>query len=130
MVYLQYNRIWCCNVGDSRIYRLRNGIIKQLSFDHVENITTEFCKKPALIQHIGMNIEKTSLFPYMADDRMQEGDVYLICSDGLTDMVTRDEICNILQNKFSPPKYNKLLLKKALENGGKDNISIITFKVK
>ncbi|MDE6814480.1 MAG: protein phosphatase 2C domain-containing protein [Lachnospiraceae bacterium] len=127
IIYLQYDRIWICNVGDSRIYRLRSGILERLSLDHVWKGE---CKgKPGLTQHLGMNPEEITLFPYIVDDAVMRRDKYLICSDGLTDMVPEEVIKNILNRDLSLLKCNRLLLKTALDNGGRDNITIITCKV-
>lgn len=130
IVYIQYDRIWCCNVGDSRIYRLRGDELSQLSYDHIYKGTVSQNQKPGLTQHLGMNSEEMALFPYITDDVINQGDKFLICSDGLTDMVSFKEIENILLKCSSVRKCNRILLKRALENGGKDNITIITFKVK
>lgn len=130
IVYIQYDRIWCCNVGDSRIYRLRKNELTQLSFDHICKGIINQKHKPGLTQHLGMNPEEITLFPYVMDDVVNSGDKYLICSDGLTDMVPLNEIENILLKSSSVKKCNRILLKRALENGGKDNITVITFMVR
>lgn len=127
VIYLQYDRIWICNVGDSRIYRLRSGMLEQLSLDHVWK--GESRGKPGLTQHLGMDPGEITLFPYIVDDTVMREDKYLICSDGLTDMVSEEVIKNHLSGNLSLLKCNRLLLKTALDNGGRDNITIITCKV-
>ena len=127
VIYMQYDRIWICNVGDSKIYRLRSGILEQLSFDHVWR--GEGDRKPGLTQHLGMNSEEITLFPYIMDDAIKQRDRYLICSDGLTDMVSGETIKDILDRNISLLKCNRLLLETALDNGGRDNITILTCKV-
>lgn len=82
-----------------------------------------------MTQHLGMNPEEITLFPYIVDDAVMRRDKYLICSDGLTDMVPEEAIKNILNRDLSLLKCNRLLLKTALDNGGRDNITIITCKV-
>ena len=127
IIYLQYDRIWICNVGDSRVYRLREGVFSQLSFDHVSREGTG--RKLGLTQHLGMNPEEVTLFPYIEDDVIKRGDKYLICSDGLTDMVEAEEIQEIMEMDLYPLKYGRQLQKKALNNGGRDNITIIVCTV-
>lgn len=137
IVYMQYDRIWCCNVGDSRIYRLRDGRLQQMSVDHVDRTEDgdggrtwgRNKKKPGLTQHLGMKPGDMDLLPYIADERMEPGDRYLLCSDGLTDMVSPDEIADILETKRALTECSKLLLESALEHGGKDNITMILFRV-
>lgn len=127
MIYLQYDRIWVCNVGDSKVYRLRDGMLSQLSFDHTGK--AENGGKPGLTQHLGMNPEEITLFPYIADDSIKPGDKFLICSDGLTDMVSEEEIKRILDQEQFLLKCNRLLMETALNCGGRDNITIITCKI-
>ena len=127
IIYLQYDRIWICNVGDSRVYRLRGDVFSQLSFDLVSREETG--RKLGLTQHLGMNPEEVTLFPYIEDDVVKRGDKYLICSDGLTDMIEEEEIRRIMEKDFSLLKCNRLLQKKALNNGGRDNITIIVCTV-
>lgn len=124
IIYLQYDRIWVCNVGDSRVYRLRNGYFLQLSFDHIDQGVGG--KKQGITQYLGMDSSKTALLPYIMDETVQRGDKYLICSDGLTDLVSEEEIKDIMNQDLSLLRCNKLLLRSALRNGGKDNITIIS----
>lgn len=137
ITYMQYDRVWCCNVGDSRIYRLRNGMLQQLSVDHVGQAESGFSDpkerwkkgKPGLTQHLGMKPKDEVLIPFIVDERMETEDKYLICSDGLTDMVPLEEITHILGKKATLHECNRLLMERALECGGKDNITMIIFRV-
>lgn len=138
VIYMQYDRVWCCNVGDSRIYRLRDGKLLQLSADHVSQTDAGSSglgegrkkRKPGLTQHLGMKPEDAALLPYIVDERMETGDKYLICSDGLTDMVPLEEIAHILGKKATLQECNELLLNRALGYGGKDNITMMVFHVR
>ena len=65
--------------------------------------------------------------PFVALGDYQPGDRFLLCSDGLTDMVTRERIGELL--KKSGKKAAKKLLQEALENGGKDNVSFILIQI-
>ncbi len=115
-----------CNIGDSKIYRLADGSLEQLSCDHVA--IAAYGMKPPLTQNLGIPPSEMTIDPYVARGRYNDGDVYLICSDGLTDMVAEDEIKSLLlETDFD--EAAPLLLEKALENGGKDNVTIIVCKV-
>ena len=118
--------IFLCNIGDSKIFRLYDGSLEQISKDHVA--VSAFGVKPPLSQNLGIPPNELVIDPYLARGTYNDGDVYLICSDGLTDMVSTEEIAQIL---ISEPieEAITLLLDKALANGGKDNITIILCKI-
>lgn len=115
-----------CNIGDSKIFRLYDGSLEQISKDHVA--VSAFGVKPPLSQNLGIPQNELVIDPYLARGAYNDGDVYLICSDGLTDMVSTEEITQIL---ISEPieEAITLLLDKALANGGKDNTTIILIKI-
>lgn len=129
------------NIGDSRIYRLRNGVLKQISLDHSKVqrmvsmgiLTPEQAKKdPArhvITQYLGMSPE-VKVSPYIiSDEKLEQGDAYLLCSDGLTDMVEDSQIEEILKEKGKPQEAVTELVKAALRNGGRDNITAIVLRV-
>lgn len=115
-----------CNLGDSRIFRLRSGQLTQLSQDHV--LPGVRGRKPPLTQYLGMSPEETALEPYVITERIRGGDLYLLCSDGLTDMLPEDEIRDILR-AAPPADAAAQLLRQALSRGGKDNITLILCKI-
>ncbi|MCH5182746.1 MAG: serine/threonine-protein phosphatase [Oscillospiraceae bacterium] len=120
------SEIVLCNIGDSKIFRLSGGNMEQISKDHTE--IAAYGKKAPLYQNLGIPATELVIEPYFSHGKYQDGDVYLICSDGLTDMVTNEEIqATVEQLPFQECAGE--LLKKALENGGKDNTSIILCKV-
>lgn len=82
--------IMLCNVGDSKIFLLSEKHLKQISKDHV--ISIPFVKKPLLTQNLGMPPEEMSIEPYISMGEYHDGDRYLICSDGLTDMLEMDDM--------------------------------------
>ena len=115
-----------CNIGDSKIFRLCDGSLEQISKDHVA--VSAFGIKPPLSQNLGIPPNELVIDPYFARGAYNDGDVYLICSDGLTDMVSVEEITEVLVSKPIEEAIT-LLLDKALANGGKDNTTIILFKI-
>ena len=94
--------------------------------DHVT--FAAFGVKPPLSQNLGIPSNELVIDPYFARGSYNDGDVYLICSDGLTDMVSTDEITEVLVVKPVEEAITQLL-KKALANGGKDNTTIILCKI-
>lgn len=119
-------KILLCNIGDSKIFRFTDGVLQQISYDHLS--VSAFGTKPPLTQNLGIKEDELIISPYTATGEYHNKDIYLICSDGLTDMVSNEDIGNILNGSKKENSAN-LLLQKALENGGKDNITLILLYV-
>ena len=114
-----------CNVGDSGIFRISNLEIGIISEEHAINVG----KKRVLTQHLGIPEDELIIEPFTETTRYNRNDIFLLCSDGLTDMVDEVRIADIiLENPIS--QAAKLLFEDAMANGGKDNISIIVCKLK
>lgn len=128
MVMLRYDTIWCCNIGDSKIYRLRGGRLEQLSMDHVAPFADQPDKKPGLTAHLGMGPSEIFPNPYLINEKLMEEDTYLICSDGVTDMVGEAEIGTILADD-KIQRASKQLLHAVLEHGGYDNATAVLIRV-
>lgn len=86
-------------------------------------------RKPRLTQYIGLEPEEVLIEPSYASVKLQEGDRYLLCSDGLTDMLDSLSICSILKNSATVEQGAEMLMEAALEHGGRDNITIILVEV-
>lgn len=121
--------VYVCNVGDSRAYRLRDGALEQLSVDHVEKRPGRENKKAPLTQHLGFGDEEIQIEPYVAKEQIKQGDLYLLCSDGLTDMLTNLEISDIMLNCTDAESCVEALIQSALEHGGRDNITVIVCRL-
>ncbi len=119
--------IYICNIGDTPIFRFSNNEITKISFDHIQNQVLN--GKPPLTQYLGIPESEFIIQPYLAKGSYQIGDRYLICSDGLTDMVDLEEIKKIISSSDTVNDGCKLLLETALDNGGKDNITIILCEI-
>ena len=85
-------------------------------------------KKYRLTQHIGMPEEGLQILPYLEEIEIQDGDVFLICSDGLTDMVDEAVIKETLSTIDA--ESARKLVSYALENGGHDNVTVILIQVR
>ena len=120
--------IYICNIGDSRIYQFSDNNLVQISRDHsAPNITD---RKPPLTQNLGIPETEFVIAPYVARGDYKNRDKYLICSDGLTDMVSEEEISKAINENGSITKSAESLLQKALDAGGNDNITIILCEIR
>lgn len=117
-----------CNLGDSPIFRLTNNRFMKLSSEHTAN-ESFFGSKAGLTQYIGIPEDEFIIEPYLKEDTFNIGDRFLICSDGLTDMVSNFDIGNTVGSDDIKTSARKLM-DTALENGGKDNITIVLCEVK
>lgn len=135
LIYMAQRKVFICDVGDSPIFRFRNGKLLKISKEHTERELYEKlnAEKPKrkynLTQNIGVFPEEMELEPYIAKGEMQSLDQYLLCTDGLTDMVSEEEISEILCMADEADSKAKRLICRALENGGKDNITVILVQV-
>ena len=126
------------HVGDSRLYRLRDGELERLTHDHslVEEFVRQGKLTPAEAEvHPQRSIITRALGPepevevdtYTHSGRA--GDVYLLNSDGLTGMINEDQVAEILRERESLEDAAEKLIAAANENGGKDNITVVLFRL-
>lgn len=108
------------NCGDSRTYRIRYGNMSRLTTDHSERERTGNSEAPTTQMYNCLGIPSAFIDVKLA--RLVEGDRYLICSDGLTDMVSEQDI----KHFFAEPTR---LLQLALEAGGYDNVTIVGISI-
>lgn len=119
-------RAFLINAGDSRTYRFRNGILRQLTQDEtVRAVTGNPYDSKSLLNCIGGGA-KGNLVVEDLTDRLMDGDMLLVCSDGLTEMVSDDVIEQILSTSERPAEE---LYQAACQNGGNDNVSVIIARV-
>lgn len=126
------------HVGDSRIYRMRSKQLEQLTHDHSlmrelvelgqlqETQTPGFVYKNILTRAIGT---EASVEPSVGSCDVRANDIYLMCSDGLTDMLSQDEIEEILKRSPTITEAAKLLISTANKKGGTDNVTVVLMKV-
>jgi PPM family protein phosphatase len=133
------NRVSIAHIGDSRCYRLRNGSFEQLTKDHsllqeqIDSgmITQEQARfshnKNLVTRALGID---PSVEPDVNDYETLPGDVYLLCSDGLNDMVADEDIGMTLQTLAGNLKLAaQQLVQMANDNGGRDNVSVILVRI-
>lgn len=128
-LYFSHGYVYVCNLGDSRAYRLRDGEFLQLSVDHLEKREGKPKKKAPLTQHLGISPENFLIEPYIAKGKLKHGDQYLLCSDGLTDMLSNFEIDDVLSGSITAEESAQKLVDAALEKGGKDNVTVIVCRI-
>lgn len=127
IVRFDNSKVEICNIGDSRVYKFANNEFEQLSCDHVMNIGM-FKTRRILTQYLGIPEDEMIIEPHTEKRAVESGEIYLICSDGLTDMVTDEVIIDII-TKSDVKNAAENLVQVALANGGNDNISVIVCKV-
>lgn len=127
MLLCSKNEITLCNIGDSKVFRFADGELEQISTDHV--VIAAFGTKPPLSQNLGIPPDQLLIEPYLSQGRYINGDKYLICSDGLTDMMTLEEIKELLTSQQVEDSASNLV-NRALKNGGKDNVTVILLEIK
>ena len=122
------------HLGDSRLYQLRDGILTQLTVDHTfaqrsyelgEIKESEISTYPGgnfLLKSLGTDL---AIEPDVLEIEPQQGDLYLLCSDGLSDMVAPDEITTTLTEHSANLEIAlQALIDLANANGGRDNIAV------
>jgi len=128
------------HVGDSRIYRLRSDEFKQLTTDHTQvqelvdmgELTLEeaaYHPQRHILTH-AVGREKSFDTVYTCIEKLQEKDVFLLCSDGLHDMMSDYEIKENLLQGSSPQSACEKLVAEALKFGGKDNVTVVVVSYK
>ena len=115
-------KCYLLNIGDSRCYRIREGILKQLSTDHSERQRTGNPEVPSNLIYNFMGLSTGEFFSDVTELTHLEGDTYILCSDGLSDLVDDD---------FIETHYNSVddLVVQAKRNVGRDNITVVKIEV-
>jgi serine/threonine protein phosphatase PrpC len=124
------------HVGDSRAYRIRDGRLEQLTEDH--SLVAELVRSGRLTpEEAETHPQRSVITRVLGTDpdvdvdtftvETAEGDVYLICSDGLTSMVPDEEILRLVAEESSIEQAARALVKAANRHGGEDNITVVLF---
>lgn len=122
------NQVYGCNLGDSRIYQAEDSQFRRVSRDHVLGGSL-FGKSP-LTQYVGIPEESMALEPSIVKMEVHPGMRYLLCSDGLTDMLSDGEIADILTRELPVQETVELLLERALKKGGRDNATMVLCEIR
>ena len=131
---LKGNQLSFAHIGDSRIYLVRSGSIEQLTEDHSlvqEQIRFDWSNKNApersvvknvLTRAVGIN---SDVHADLGELTVLQGDILLLCSDGLHNMVSDEEMLEIISRAGNVHAACEILIDMANDNGGQDNISAI-----
>ena len=128
------SKAWIANVGDSRLYRMRKGKIEQLTEDH--SLVNEYLKmkmlrledvesfpyKNVIVRAVGLH-ERVGVDIYTAI--LRPGDLLLLCSDGLSDLVREAELAELMALDLDLPSKCAALIDAAKRRGGHDNITTL-----
>ena len=135
--YINEDTAYIGNVGDSRLYMAKDNKLWQLTEDH--SFTTNQIKAKILIGKEDTNVQNSHFLtksvgflptvePDFSIKTLQKGEIYLLCSDGLCGFVANEVIKDILFNCPVETVADECV-KKALEAGGEDNISVIAIEI-
>lgn len=138
----QRDMVNAVNLGDSRIYRMREHHLSQISEDHTtvarlirDGLLSEaeaktYPLRHQVTQHIGIEPSDMILQPAISDVALiNNHDIYLICSDGLTDMLMDEQIEEKLDKSISLEDKASQLVQLAVDAGGRDNITVVMIEV-
>lgn len=136
--YFTHRGVYLAHIGDSRAYRYRDGDLVQRTNDHSlaneyvemgilsESDVEFFPYKNVITRACGLSeeVEVASHF-----EQVREGDIYLFCSDGLTDMVSTERITEMVENRDDLEELCKDFIQEANDNGGEDNVTVVLARV-
>jgi len=137
-VWFYGEQLSIAHVGDSRLYRLRDNELKSLTKDHSvlqqlidvglieEKHAWHAPNKNLITRALGV---KEQVEVDLQEHKVHSNDLYLLCSDGLNDMLQDIDILNVLNKKYSALEIANQLVALANQQGGKDNISVIVIKL-
>ncbi len=138
LVARQTNRVFVGHVGDSRCYRVRDGQITLLTQDH--SLINEYIRtmpdlpaaqrdelpRNVITRALGMN--DVVLVDLLAD-AAREDDIYVLCSDGLSGMISDEEILDVVTRHEDPEVACRSLIAMANDHGGEDNITAVVIRL-
>ena len=134
---LQDDTLYVANVGDSRAYIVRAGQVKQVSLDHsvtAEQIRAGLLKPEQVADHPQRKMitrclgEEGNVEVDIFTEKVQVGDLLLLCTDGLTQYLDDEELRKIVQT-YDPQESVQHLIERANERGGEDNITAVVVRV-
>lgn len=136
-IYIDGNKAVASNVGDSRVYLYRKGKLQQLTEDHSElqsllnmGFSPENLSRRkggnALTQYLGVDESEIKIEPYYSEIiDIEDDDIFLVCSDGVTDMINDESILSIINSSISIEEAAEKIEQQAIEAGGRDNITVV-----
>lgn len=135
LAVVRENRLYHCHLGDSRLYRLRDGQLQQLTQDHtlvqeLENAygagAGDMAPSNIITRAMGAALECK---PDCGSSDLHDGDLFLLCSDGLSNYMTLADLRNSLSAEPDLQALSSQLIEEANWRGGRDNISVLLLKI-
>ena len=131
------NRVFASNAGDSRVYHLRGRELKCLTRDHTryQQMIEAGVPNPdrnerhVLTKFIGMDARRPLTPNFAVSVKLEEGDRIMLCSDGITGVLTDAEIVETLSQPQMPEQVGRALVQQALEAGSRDNVTLVLAEV-
>ena len=127
--------VFIAHIGDSRAYLFRDGSLERLTRDHTmaqqmvdAGVIASVSHASRLMQHMLVNClggNRDEVEVDVSRVQLDDGDRLLLCTDGLSDMVSDDEIAQILNSRPAPQDACQALVDMALDHGGKDNVTVV-----
>ncbi len=130
VLYFSQDEVVAGNVGDSRIFRIRNKKMVQISEDHTDErllSTMGINKKPVLLQYLGIPDTEMEIVPYVTKGNVENGDIYVICSDGVTDVLNINELYKEVSVGSADTSVSSVIACVRKKNG-KDNTTVTVIK--
>jgi len=136
--YFTHRGVYLAHIGDSRAYRYRDGNLEQRTDDHSlaneyvemgilsESDVEFFPYKNVITRACGLSEEVEVACHF---EQVETGDLYLFCSDGLTDMVSTDRIAEMIETHGDLEELCREFITEANENGGEDNVTVVLARV-
>jgi serine/threonine protein phosphatase PrpC len=137
-IFTANDGVYVAHVGDSRVYRFRDGKLEALTEDHsllndyikIKHLSAEeianFPHKNVIVRALGM---KDSVQVDVHIDNPRLGDIYVLCSDGLSGMVKDQEISDVVMTERDLDVVCDRLISMANKNGGLDNITVVAIRI-
>ncbi len=133
-LWVDDDSVLLAHVGDSRAYRLRDGELRQMSKDH--SVVAELIKNGEITEEEAKTHPQRHLItralgtasrvePDISRFSRKEGDIWMLCSDGLSQYLTDGELQGIMSSRRKWPAKAEAMVKMALERGGADNITLL-----
>jgi serine/threonine protein phosphatase PrpC len=136
-VYEEDGSLILANVGDSRAYLFRNGDLKILTSDHSwvnEQVRQGFLSETEAAHHPFRNVitralgTKEEVLPDLTRLEPENGDLLLLCTDGLNTMVENEELKTIFREVYDPKELCRKFVDQANDNGGEDNVTVLLLR--
>ena len=130
-LYFSQDEVVSCNIGDSKIFRIRDKKMIQISQDHTDAkilAAMGVKKKPVLLQYIGVPEDQMAIEPYITKGEIVAGDAYVLCTDGVTDVI---EAAELYENvcKFEADEAVKQIVAEVIDRKGAENATVIVIKI-